>query len=647
MFHVLLAIDAFDSWLLASASASASASANAAPTIATDTALANTYPQAHGAGTWGVLRILVISSYLLLLALIATYGVHRYWLVWLFYRHRKQQPRVTQHYLPHQLPLVTVQLPMFNESRVAQRIIDAACHLDYPADRLQIQVLDDSTPPPSPYTSPQDTSPTSSADIARQRCQYWASRGVNIQYIHRTNRVGYKAGALDAGLATATGELIAIFDADFVPPANFLQRTVHHFQSDDVGMVQTRWGHLNRGNSMLTRAQAMFLDGHFIVEHAARCRADRWFNFNGTAGIWRRQAIADAGGWQHDTLTEDVDLSYRAQLAGWRFIYLPRLACPAELPPEINAFKSQQHRWNKGSIQTARKLLPTLMRAKAPLGIKIEAFFHLTSPMVYLYIVLITLLFLPIILLNLRLAQDNSMFGYLLGSSLLMLGTCSAGVFYTVSQREQKRSVWATLLQMPAMMSIGIGIAVNNARGCIEALLGHESPFIRTPKFNPPHIYPHVYPHVATPDSSHTYSHASATQRLNDDHELAMDHIDNADKFDTADTDPDTNTINKFENFNAPNDMNDMNDIDDLDDADQSPASRLPSTKSMVIAVELAMAAYMLVCTYFAMQHKSAPISVPFLLLFASGYFYVGFTSLLALFQNRRAPRRPLIIQPS
>ena len=422
-------------------------------------------------GLWTVsplVRWPLTTTYLAIIALIAIYGLHRYWLVFLFYRRRRNVRRTLRHFDP--LPSVTVQLPMYNEGNVAERIIDAACRLDYPADRLQIQVLDDST--------------DGSDAITRRSVEGWQQRGVNIQLLHRDHRTGFKAGALAEALGTARGTFVAIFDADFVPPPNFLLRTIHHFTDARVGMVQARWAHMNRDDSLLTRCQAIFLDGHFIIEHTARNRAGRWINFNGTAGVWRRETILDAGSWQHDTLTEDVDLSYRAQLAGWDFVFLPRVRCPAELPPEINAFKAQQHRWTKGSIQTARKLLPRLLKAPIPLKVKIEAFFHLTSPMVYLYVSLMALLFYPAISVNTLVVKRGNMLGLLLGMSLFAVGAASASVFYLASQGTQRRSLLATALKLPALMSIGIGIALNNARGCLEALTGHQSSFERTPKYN-------------------------------------------------------------------------------------------------------------------------------------------------------------------
>lgn len=406
--------------------------------------------------------------YVLVLLLISLYGLHRYLLVLIYFRHRRKTPQITQRF--ENLPPVTVQLPMFNEGNVAARIIDAACHLDYPADKLRIQVVDDST--------------DASSDIARSRCDYWQARGVNIQYLHRTHRRGYKAGALRDAMNQATGEFFAIFDADFVPPADFLMQTIHHFTDPTVGMVQTRWGHLNRDNSLLTRSQAIFLDGHFLIEHAARSLSGRWMNFNGTAGVWRRRAIDDAGGWEDDTLTEDMDLSYRSQLAGWRFLFLPDVICPAELPPEINAFKAQQHRWTKGGIQTARKLLWRILTSNANWKIKSEAFFHLTGMGVYVYITMLALLFFPAFYVNMQPFETGTLPAMLWGLSLFALGTTSAGTFYIVSQTIQHRSALRTLMQMPILMSLGIGIAANNARGVFEALLGKQSDFVRTPKYN-------------------------------------------------------------------------------------------------------------------------------------------------------------------
>lgn len=486
-----------------------------------------------------ILQPVLTVAYLALLAMIGMYGLHRYWLVFLYARSRRRHPRPTQRF--KQLPKVTIQLPMFNEGAVAARIIDATCAMDYPRDLLQIQVVDDST--------------DDSVEISRQRVRHWQQRGVDIELRHRTDRTGFKAGALADATRFASGQFIAIFDADFIPPTDFLRRTIHHFTDPQVGMVQTRWEHLNREDSILTRGQAVFLDGHFVIEHTARNRNGAWINFNGTAGMWRRETIDSAGGWQHDTLTEDVDLSYRAQLEGWKFLYLPNVTCPAELPPEINAFKSQQHRWTKGSIQTAIKLLPTLFKAPIPFKVKTEAFFHLTSPMVYLYITLFALLFYPAIFVNIQPIGRGSWLGLAIGGSLFALGTISAAMFYIASQRAQGRSGFKALLQVPVLMAIGIGIAFNNAIACLEAIFGQESDFIRTPK----------------------YGDAKANQG-------------------------------------------------------QKTSARsiipIPSLKRSVSVLELVMGLYMLECVRLSIKYEETLIGLPFLVLFASGYLYVGGTSL-------------------
>ena len=296
------------------------------------------------------------------------YGVHRYFIIYLFLKNRKREPVPAARF--EHLPVVTVQLPIFNEIYVVERLLSSVSELDYPRDRLQIQVLDDST----------DDTREITADCAAELRE----RGFDVELIHRTDRTGFKAGALERGLATARGEFVCILDADFVPPPHLLRKTVDFFTDPKVGMIQTRWGHLNRGYSLLTRVQAMFLDGHLVLEQTARSRSGRFFNFNGTAGLWRKSCIEEAGGWQHDTLTEDLDLSYRAQLAGWKFVFLPDVVTPAELPVDMNGFKSQQHRWTKGSIQTCKKLLPAIWRSKLPLPIKVEATGHLVSNFAYL-----------------------------------------------------------------------------------------------------------------------------------------------------------------------------------------------------------------------------------------------------------------------
>ena len=322
---------------------------------------------------------LLLGLYFSILSLLAIYGVHRSFLVYLYMKHRNRAPARSS--TSHPLPPVTVQLPIFDEMYVAERLIDAVCKLDYPRELLEIQVLDDSI---------DETRQIAEAAVYRH-----VAEGIDIRYLHRDDRRGFKAGALEAGLKIARGQLIAVFDADFTPSPDFLRRTIPVFADPAVGMVQARWGHLNSDYSLLTRIQSIFLDGHFVLEHGGRYRAGLFFNFNGTAGVWRRAAIDSAGGWQDDTLTEDLDLSYRAQLVGWKFVFLQELESLAELPVEMNAFKTQQRRWAKGSVQTCRKLLPLILRSTLPLRVKTEAFFHLSANFNYLLMLALSLLLFP------------------------------------------------------------------------------------------------------------------------------------------------------------------------------------------------------------------------------------------------------------
>lgn len=409
----------------------------------------------------------VLTAYFAVLLALAILGMHRYLMVYLYYRYRHRRPDPAAHFdINGQLPKVTVQLPVFNELYVVERLIDSVAALDYPKDRLQIQVLDDST--------------DDAADVARRRCDYHRERGIDIEYLPRFDRTGFKAGALAAGLESASGELIAIFDADFAPEPSFLKETVHHFTDDDVGMVQARWGHLNQDYSLLTRIQTILLDAHFVLEHGGRNRSRCFFNFNGTAGVWRREAIDTAGGWQHDTLTEDMDLSYRAQLAGWRFVFLPDVVAPSEIPVAMNAFKSQQHRWSKGSIQTAKKLLPKILASPLPLRVKIEAVFHLSANFAYPLMVLLSLLIFPSMLVRFNMGWHEML---LFDVPLFLAATMSVTSFYVVSQREIYTDWKRRLKVLPMLLSVGIGMCLNNAKAVTEALLGKESSFIRTPKY--------------------------------------------------------------------------------------------------------------------------------------------------------------------
>ncbi|HET9419045.1 MAG TPA: cellulose synthase family protein [Chthoniobacterales bacterium] len=402
--------------------------------------------------------------YLTVLLGLSAYGVHRYFIIYLFLKHRKRAPLPAGIF--EQLPKVTMQLPIFNEVYVVERLLRSVSELDYPRELLQIQVLDDST---------DDT-----REMTAQLVHELRRRGFDVQLIHRLDRTGFKAGALAVGLDSADGEFLCILDADFVPQPDLLKRTVHFFTDPKIGMIQTRWGHLNRGYSLLTRVQAMFLDGHLLLEQTARSRSGRFFNFNGTAGLWRRSCIEEAGGWQHDTLCEDLDLSYRAQLAGWRFIFLPDVVTPAELPVDMNGFKSQQHRWTKGSIQTCKKLLPTIWRSKLPFPIKVEATGHLMSNFAYLLLACLCVLLHP----SVGGPQGGWVRTLLIDGPIFIAASVSVAVFYICAQRELHPRTWVKeILFLPCLLALGIGLSLNNARAVLEALVNHKSDFTRTPKY--------------------------------------------------------------------------------------------------------------------------------------------------------------------
>ncbi len=411
--------------------------------------------------------IALLIPYFVVLILLAGYGMHRYRLVYLYYKHRDRRTGEPSAYFKD-LPRVTVQLPIFNEQYVVERLLESICKLKYPREKLDIQVLDDST--------------DETVGVARGLVERYAALGNPIRYCHRTNRSGFKAGALAEGMKIAQGELIAIFDADFTPPEDFLMRTVHHFTDPKVGMVQTRWTHLNRHYSFLTEVEAILLDGHFVLEHSGRARTGLFFNFNGTAGLWRRTAIDDAGGWQHDTLTEDTDLSYRAQLQGWKFVYLQDVECPAELPVEMTAFKTQQARWAKGLIQTGKKILPRVLRSDVPLHNKIEAWYHLTANLSYPLMIMLSVLLLPAMIIRFYQGWFQMLY---IDLPLFMASTFSISSFYLVSQRELFPRSWPrALIYLPFLMALGIGLSITNTKAVLEALIGKESAFARTPKYS-------------------------------------------------------------------------------------------------------------------------------------------------------------------
>jgi cellulose synthase/poly-beta-1,6-N-acetylglucosamine synthase-like glycosyltransferase len=417
--------------------------------------------------TSGLGYLLTLGAYYTVLGLLALYGAHRAWMVHVYFRHRRETPRPAGPL--GELPRVTVQLPIYNEVYVVERLVSSAARLDYPRGLLQIQILDDST--------------DETREVARATAARLSAQGFDVDYRPRARRDGFKAGALQAGLAAATGEFLLILDADFVPQPDLLRRTLPFFGDPGVGMVQARWDHLNREFSLLTRLQAILLDGHFVIEHTARHRSGRFFNFNGTAGVWRRACIEAAGGWAADTLTEDLDLSYRAQLLGWRFVYLKDCAVPGEVPVDIHGFRSQQHRWTKGAIQTGRKLLPAILRSRLPWRIKSEAFVHLAGNSSYLLVFALSLLLVPAVVIRDRIGWqrlavfDVPMF---FGATLAFLA------FYFASQRELGRGWAATLRDLPGVSALGIGLSASNARAVLEALFTRpgESEFVRTPKYS-------------------------------------------------------------------------------------------------------------------------------------------------------------------
>jgi len=408
----------------------------------------------------------LLIPYFIVLILLASYGAHRYVLVYLYYKNKKNHTTEPQARFDD-LPRVTVQLPIFNEQYVVDRLLDSICKLDYPREKLDIQLLDDST--------------DETVEVARGLVERYAAMGYPVTYHHRTNREGFKAGALAEGLKSAKGEFVAIFDADFVPPEDFLMKVIHHFTNPKVGMVQTRWTHINRNYSFLTEVEAIMLDGHFVLEHSGRARSDVFFNFNGTAGMWRRQAIEEAGGWQHDTLTEDTDLSYRAQLKGWKFVYLQDVECPAELPVEMTAFKTQQARWAKGLIQTSKKILPQVLKSDVPRHVKLEAWFHLTANLSYPLMIVLSVLLLPAMIIRFYQGWFQMLY---IDLPLFMASTFSISSFYLVSQKELFPRTWPrAFLYLPFLMALGIGLTITNTRAVLEALVGKQTAFARTPKY--------------------------------------------------------------------------------------------------------------------------------------------------------------------
>ncbi len=405
----------------------------------------------------------VLIGYFVSLFILFVFGCHGFIMM---YYHKKYRDVTHESKAVSDLSSsVTIQLPLYNELYVVERLINAVCEIDYPKDKMEIQVLDDST----------DETTSITERIVREK----QLLGFDIVHIRRGTREGFKAGALKEGLKTAKGEYIAIFDADFIPNKNFLKKTLSFFSDEKVGMVQTRWEHINGDYSILTKAQALALDGHFVIEQTVRNKAGFFINFNGTGGIWKRKCIEDAGNWHADTLTEDLDLSYRAQLNGWRFVFLPDFTSPAELPSEINALKTQQFRWTKGAIETAKKILPLVWKSKIPLRIKLQSTFHLTNNLVFPFILLAAILNVPLIFIK----NSGSHEAYFAILSLFVLAFVSSFLFYLYSQKDIRTDWRKKIVLFPLFMAGSMGFAVNNSRAVIEGLLNRKSEFVRTPKF--------------------------------------------------------------------------------------------------------------------------------------------------------------------
>ncbi len=409
-------------------------------------------------------KLLWFTSYIIVSAGLSAFGAHKVKVIYAYWKHRKNRPQPLGQF--EELPWVTIQLPLFNEADVLGQLVASISGLDYPKDRLQIQFLDDST--------------DETSEACQRYAQTLAHEGFDVEYRHRSNRQGFKAGALDAGMATVKGEFICIFDADFEPEADYLLQTIHYFTDPKVGIVQARWGHRNLNFSLLTRLQGILLDGHLMMEQTSRSRQGEFCNFNGTAGLWRRTAIDEAGGWKHDTLTEDLDLSYRAQLLGWRFIYLNDVLVPAELPPDMDGFKSQQHRWTKGSVQVCKKVLGRVWRSNEPFMKKVEATAHLTANFANLLTLCTLVLLYPVEFLPVH-SWQKAVFVDL---PVFLFATVAVIAFYLTAQGAQTRWGWLkTIPYIPLFMALGIGMSINNGKAVIEALLGQESDFVRTPKY--------------------------------------------------------------------------------------------------------------------------------------------------------------------
>jgi cellulose synthase/poly-beta-1,6-N-acetylglucosamine synthase-like glycosyltransferase len=413
------------------------------------------------------METIVTIFYLISLFYIFLFSLSQLHLTWIFLRNKRNHPPSPDENVAFE-PSITIQLPIYNEKYVVERLIDAITALDYPKNKLEIQVLDDST--------------DETSQIILKKLESIRPLGLNVKFIHREDRQGYKAGALQHGFKLATGEFIAIFDADFLPSHDFLKNTIPHFYDESIGVVQTRWAHLNRDYSILTQLQAFALDAHFSIEQSARNASGSFINFNGTAGIWRKQCIETAGGWDFDILTEDLDLSYRAQLKGWKFKYLQDVSTPGELPVIMQAVKSQQFRWNKGGAETARKLFGTVLMSDKPWRNKVMAFFHLFNSTVFLCVLVAAVLSVPVLYFK----TGNPQLGWLVNlGAIFFIGFLSISIFYWVATKQFYNDPFKIFLKrFPGFLVVSMGLSLHNAIAVIEGLLGIKTPFIRTPKFN-------------------------------------------------------------------------------------------------------------------------------------------------------------------
>jgi cellulose synthase/poly-beta-1,6-N-acetylglucosamine synthase-like glycosyltransferase len=405
---------------------------------------------------------IVLFAYIFSLTILLIYGSNGFLMIYLHHKYMKNIPKPKAE---SEEDIVTIQLPMYNEMYVVERLVNAVCEIDYPKNKLEIQVLDDST--------------DETVDLVAQIVKDKQALGFDIQHVHRTNRSGYKAGALKEGLKTAKGKYVAIFDADFIPRKNFLRNTLKYFSNENIGMVQTRWEHLNEDYSLLTKVQALALDGHFVIEQTVRNRSGFFIQFNGTGGVWRKDCIEDAGNWHADTLTEDLDLSYRAQLKGWKFVYLRDFTTPSELPAEMNALKAQQFRWTKGAIETMKKILPLVWKSKIPLRIKLHSTFQLTSNLAFPFILLAGILNVPLIFIK----NSGPYWNFFNFMAIFVIAFIGSFLFYLFSQKDVHTDWRRKIALFPIFMAGSMGFALNNTRAVIEGLMSRKSEFVRTPKF--------------------------------------------------------------------------------------------------------------------------------------------------------------------